>query len=159
MLTTRPCTFPNSNEDSDHSRQGRKEESTMPSARRSVHPTDSRLLSLNLLKLTRLRVHFILGKTAESRESLKNEKLKLKQRWHLLSEISRDVHCNTWANSKALNKREPPHSMLSEGKKSNNNLARLSWFFWGLCDCCSLSLRCGALMVGSKDYTWVPMCP
>lgn len=41
MLTTRPCMFPNSNEDSDHSRQGRKEESTMPSARLSIWPSAS----------------------------------------------------------------------------------------------------------------------
>lgn len=37
MLTTRPCMLPNSNEDFDHSRQGRKEESTMPHDCRSVH--------------------------------------------------------------------------------------------------------------------------
>lgn len=36
MLTTQPCMLSNSNEDSDHSREGRKEESTMSSAGRSV---------------------------------------------------------------------------------------------------------------------------
>lgn len=85
MLTTRPCMLPNSNEDSDHSRQGRKEESTMPylSVCPSFHLTISLLLSLNL-QLMHLHVPFILRKTAESRAPLKNEKLKIKHGWHLL---------------------------------------------------------------------------
>lgn len=39
MLTTRPRTLPNSNEDSDHLERGRRKELTMPSACQSVHPT------------------------------------------------------------------------------------------------------------------------
>lgn len=37
MLTTRPCTLPNSNEEPDPSRQGRKKELTMPSACQCAH--------------------------------------------------------------------------------------------------------------------------
>lgn len=76
MLTTRPCMFPNSNEDSDHSRQGRKEESTVPSACRSVH------LTIGLLESPTYTPCSFLEKLLN--QVLKNEKLTLKHYWHLL---------------------------------------------------------------------------
>lgn len=59
MLTTEPCRLPNSNDDYDHFRQGRKEESTVPclSVFPSEHPS-IRTSSLYSLKYRRIKGAF-----------------------------------------------------------------------------------------------------
>lgn len=71
------------------------------------------------------------------------------------------THCDAHNQMESPGRRKKPLlDVVWRQKKSNNNkIVKLSWFFWGLCDCCSFSLRCGALMVGSEDSTWAPMCP
>lgn len=54
--------------------------------------------------------------------------------------------------------------MLAEAKKKKKKArqqqhSNTELILWGLNDCCILCLRCGAVMVGSKDSTGVPVCP
>lgn len=74
-LTTRPCTLPNSNEEPDPSRQARKKELTMPSARWCVHLFMWPLVCFSTWIYNLHGFVFILRKAAESELSFENFKM------------------------------------------------------------------------------------
>jgi len=81
MLTTRLCMLSNSNDESDHSGQGRKEKLTMPSACQPVHLSTwpSICFFPRIFDFLAFFLAFILRKIAESMVFIKNEMIQIKK--------------------------------------------------------------------------------